>query len=240
MGSAKAELEWHGSTLLRRVVGLVARGVDGPVVVVRAAGQPLPALPEGVAVVDDPRAALGPLQGLAAGLAAVAAAAEVAYVSATDVPFLHPAFVRRVVAALDDDADVALPHAHGHRQPLAAAYRTALAATVEELVADGRLRPPDLFERCRVRRLDEAALLADPVLARLDPRLDSLISLDTPAAYAAARARPAPEVRVEVAGGGSVVVRAATWGEAARAVGVPLGAGDSEAPLAEGDVVGLG
>jgi len=39
MGTPKAALEWHGSTLLRRTVGIVARATGGPVVVVRAAGQ---------------------------------------------------------------------------------------------------------------------------------------------------------------------------------------------------------
>ncbi|HEV2753369.1 MAG TPA: NTP transferase domain-containing protein, partial [Solirubrobacteraceae bacterium] len=53
MGAAKAALEWHGSTLLRRVAGLVARGVDGPVVVVRAPGQALPALPATIELADD-------------------------------------------------------------------------------------------------------------------------------------------------------------------------------------------
>src|ERR671939_2131575 len=83
MGSPKAALEWHGSTLLRRVVGIVARGVDGPVVVVRAPGQELPALPEGVEVVEDAREGRGPLEGMAAGLAAVRDRAPVAYVSST-------------------------------------------------------------------------------------------------------------------------------------------------------------
>ena len=78
MGSPKAALEWHGSTLLRRVVGIVARGVDGPVVVVRAPGQELPGLPDGVELVEDAREGRGPLQGLAAGLAAVRDAAPVA------------------------------------------------------------------------------------------------------------------------------------------------------------------
>ncbi len=53
MGSPKAELEWHGSTLLRRVTGLVARAVDGPVVVVRAPDQGLPYLDGRVEVVAD-------------------------------------------------------------------------------------------------------------------------------------------------------------------------------------------
>lgn len=36
MGEPKAGLEWHGSTLLRRTVGVLARNAAAPVVVVRA------------------------------------------------------------------------------------------------------------------------------------------------------------------------------------------------------------
>jgi molybdopterin-guanine dinucleotide biosynthesis protein A len=181
MGRPKASLEWRGTTLLGHVVGIVAGVVDGPVVVVRAPGQALPALPDGVRVVDDPREGLGPLQGIAAGLAALADETELAYVSAVDVPFLHDAFVRAVLAALGDDreADVALPDVGGHHQPLAAAYRTALAPEVERLVGAGELRPAALFERCRVRRLDGAAL---------PHARESVRSLDTPEAYESARA----------------------------------------------------
>src|SRR5688500_11143072 len=93
MGRPKAALEWHGTTLLERVVGVVGRVVDGPVVVVRAPGQELPPLPPGVALATDAREGRGPLQGLAAGLEAVGGDAERAYVSSTDVPLLHPAFV---------------------------------------------------------------------------------------------------------------------------------------------------
>src|ERR1700755_2884271 len=67
MGSPKAALEWHGSTLLRRVTGLLARWVDGPVVVVRAPGQELPNLDPAIEVVADAREGRGPLQGLAGG-----------------------------------------------------------------------------------------------------------------------------------------------------------------------------
>src|SRR2546421_5579466 len=51
MGMAKAELEWHGSTLLRRTLGVLARSVDGPLLVVRSPGQPLPKIPPRVEVV---------------------------------------------------------------------------------------------------------------------------------------------------------------------------------------------
>ncbi|MBA2530034.1 MAG: NTP transferase domain-containing protein, partial [Euzebyales bacterium] len=124
MGTSKAALEWHGSTLLRRVVGIVSRAVDGPVLVVSAAGQPLPELGPDVRVLEDPRQGLGPLQGLAVGLAAAADIAPVAFVCSTDLPFLHVAFVRHVLRAFDDGVDVVLPHVRGFRQPLAAGYRT--------------------------------------------------------------------------------------------------------------------
>jgi molybdopterin-guanine dinucleotide biosynthesis protein A len=188
-------------------------------VVVRAPGQELPPLPEAIEVVEDAREGRGPLQGLAAGLAAVRDRAPAAYASSTDVPLLHPRFVRRVLAALDDDVDVVLPHAAGYPQPLAAVYRTDLADLVERLIAEDRMRPAFLFEACRVRRLDADALLADAALAALDLGAD-----------------PA-------------VVAAATLGEAAAASGLTLDehvvaalngdqiTRDPEAPLAAGDTV---
>jgi molybdenum cofactor guanylyltransferase len=142
MGRPKAALEWHGSTLLRRVVGIVARVVDGPVVVVKAPGQALPELPGEVAITTDAREGRGPLQGVAAGLSA-ASEAQWAYVSSTDVPFLHPAFVAVVLrAAQRGNVDVALPAAHGFRHPLSAAYRTALLPEVERLITEDLMRPP--------------------------------------------------------------------------------------------------
>lgn len=190
MGTPKAALAWQGSTLLHRTARALAEATGGPVVVVRAAGQSLPRLPDGVLVADDPREGLGPLQGIAAGLAALAgleAAPQAAFVAATDLPFLHRAFIRRVLAVrAEDQADVALPVARGHVQPLAAAYRVALAKDADELVAAGRLRPADLFATCAVSRVDEARLLADPALAAADPELDSLVNVNHPAEYAAA------------------------------------------------------
>ncbi len=243
MGTPKAALEWHGSTLLRRTAGIISRVVSGPVVVVRAPGQALPVLPGHVEVIDDPREGLGPVQGLAAGLAAVAGRAEVAFVCSTDMPFLHPAFVRRVLLAVADGADVSLPVARGYPQPLAAGYRTTLAQVAERLVKEGRLRPAFLFDGCAVIRLDEAALRADPVLAALDPDLDSVVNINEPADYAAARSRPAPAVTIQRFGAladghrGPQQIRAATVGGAAAALNGDQITRDGETPLAAGDCV---
>lgn len=189
MGSSKAWLDWHGNTLLHRTVAVLGRALDGPVVVVRAAGQELPELPAGTEVRDDPVPDRGPLPAIGVGLGHVADRAATAFVASVDLPLLHPGFVVRVLDALDGDHDVVLPVAHGHHQPLAAAYRTSLAGPIGELVAAGIGRPPSLFERARVLRLDEPSLLADRALAELDPDLDSLINVNTPQEYAAALAR---------------------------------------------------
>ncbi|MEV5412736.1 NTP transferase domain-containing protein [Thermopolyspora sp. NPDC052614] len=230
MGTSKAWLEWHGSTLLYRAVAVVGRAVEGPVVVVAAPGQELPPLPSGVAVVEDPVEGRGPMQGLAVGLAAVADRAESAFVCSTDLPFLHPAFVRCVLRGLGDSGvDVALPVARGFRQPLAAGYRTGLAGLVADLLDKGDLRPGMLFKHCEVAWLDDARLLADSELARRDPELDSVVNVNTREDYEEARHRPPPEVVVECfgalarkAGHRSVTVRAATIGAAASAVGLAL------------------
>ena len=258
MGRPKAELEWHGSTLLRRTLGVLARSVDGPLLVVRAADQPLPQLPAQVDIIEDPEQGLGPLQGVAAGLAALAGRAQTAFVCSTDLPFLHPAFVRRVLSVLTDDLDVVLPVARGYPQPLAAAYRVSLAPLVTELVAAGDRRPAFLFrhERCRTLRIDDAALLEDPVLAAADPLLDSVVNVNSPDDYRAARSQPAPQVTVQRYGAmagnghrGPRTVRAATLSGAAEAVGLILDrhviaalngdqiSRDGDVPLASGDTV---
>ena len=277
MGTAKAALEWHGSTLLRRVTGVLARAAGGPVVVVRAAGQPLPPLTAWVEVIEDPRPGLGPVQGIAAGLAAVASRAEFAFVCATDMPFLHPAFVRAVLAAAGGETggsgpgdrpgtvlpgaappDAVLPVARGYPQPLAAVYRTALAAEAGRRAAAGQLRLRSLLQNCVVRRQGEAALLGCRELAAVDPGLESLANLNTPADYARARARPAPGITVASgaeAGGAGRPARAATLAQAAAAAGLGLsraatvrGSGDTTAlrtedgefPLVSGDEVRFG
>ncbi|MGH8938316.1 MAG: molybdenum cofactor guanylyltransferase, partial [Actinomycetes bacterium] len=236
MGTAKAALEWHGSTLLRHVTGVVGRAVDGPVIVVRAPGQELPELDPKVVLCDDLEEGLGPMQGLAVGLAAAAEHSETAFVCSTDLPFLHAAFVRAVLRGFEPDAktpdaerpEVVLPFVHGYRQPMAAGYRTDLAPQITKLLDADRRRPAHLFEECNVRQLDDAELLSDPRLASVDPNLDSVINVNEPDEYREARSRPAPEIVVErygvlaTSGGGRGPrkVRAATIASAAEQVGL--------------------
>lgn len=209
MGRDKATLPWAGTTLLGHVLAVLGAAVDGPLVVVGAADRPPPPIPAppdpgpvdpGAAdpgttvrtplVVADPVAGRGPLQGLATGLTAAAGAgAGRAFVASVDLPLLHREYVEAVLALLTDDVEVVLPVLHGHRQPLAAAYDTRLGARATALLAEGALRPGQLFAVSAVREPGAGDLLADPALRRRDPDLDAVRGANTPDELAVLRER---------------------------------------------------
>jgi molybdopterin-guanine dinucleotide biosynthesis protein A len=181
MGRPKAFLPFGPETLLQRVVRICG-AVCGERIVVAAAGQDLPALPGDVAVVRDARREQGPLEGIAAGLAA--ARAPAAFVTSCDVPFLRAAHVARMFDALGDAAVARAVHG-GMAQPLLAVYRTSLAAKAARLVGEGRRRVILLAEG------ERESVVADP-----DP--GSFRDCDTPEEYA--EAVEAGRFRVELYG----------------------------------------
>lgn len=183
MGQPKALLDWLGTPLVAHVCELLRAELEGPLVVVRAARQTLPRLPDGTEVVEDRRPERGPLEGIAAGLRAVGDRAEAVYVSATDVPLLVPAVVRLESSALQDGVDAVVPRIGDRMYPLTASYRTSLLPLVERLLAEERLRALDLVQAIAVRWLTEQELRA------VDPELDSFRNVNTPEDYEAALAR---------------------------------------------------
>src|SRR5436309_15378318 len=78
MGLPKATLPFGPELMLQRVVRLLSSVVQ-PIVVVAAPTQSLPPLPADVLIARDDREARGPLEGLLAGLSAIAPHAEAAY-----------------------------------------------------------------------------------------------------------------------------------------------------------------
>src|SRR5713226_1148730 len=154
MGRPKAWLPFAGELMLPRVVRLLGEAV-APLVVVAAPDQDVPPLPAEVEIVRDPEQGRGPLQGLAAGLAALRGRTDAAYLSSCDVPFLQPAFVRRLIALLGDHA-ICVPRVGDYHHPLAAVYRLGVADTVARLLAENRLRPFFLFEAVPTRVVDDA------------------------------------------------------------------------------------
>jgi molybdopterin-guanine dinucleotide biosynthesis protein A len=176
MGQPKAWLPFGPERMLQRVVRLVSSAA-GPIVVVAAPDQEVPPLPSGVLLVRDPVSGRGPLQGLAAGLAGLPESVELAYATATDVPFLEPAWIDRL-RDLIGDHDLAIPFAEGYHHPLAALYRrSTVLPAIEALLHADRLRPFFLMEAVRTRVVE-----ADE-LREVDPELRTLRNLNTPGDY---------------------------------------------------------
>ena len=176
MGQPKAWLPIGDEVLLQRVVR-VLREVVEPVVVVAAPGQEVPELPVGVEIVHDPVEGRGPLQGLATGLTALFGKVDAVYLSSCDAPFLHAAFVRRMVKLLDEASSIAVPHISDYHHPLASVYRVSALDAVNSLLAANRMRPVFLFDAVptRIVHADE--------LIDIDPTLESLRNVNTPEEY---------------------------------------------------------
>ncbi len=165
MGRSKADLPFGPETMLQRVVRLLS-GVVGPIVVVAAPGQVLPDLADDVLLAHDQNPENGPLEGLAAGLAALEGHADAAYVTGCDVPLLVPGFVKDMIHQLGD-AEMAVPKTDGYLHPLSAVYRLSVLTRVRELLAAGRRRPAFLFEGAQVEVVDPRQLPSDPELLTL-------------------------------------------------------------------------
>jgi molybdenum cofactor guanylyltransferase len=180
MGVAKATLPFGGETMLQRVVRLLGAAVS-PIIVVAAREQPLPPLPDTVGITRDEREAKGPLEGIRAGLSALPASVDAAYITSCDVPLLVPAFVERMIALMGDH-DIAVMEVDGFPHPLSAIYRRDTLVHVESLLAADRLRPVFLFDAVRTRRVKPEEMTV------VDPELRTLRNLNTPEDYRAALA----------------------------------------------------
>lgn len=175
MGLPKLTLPFGPELMLQRVVRLVGEVVPR-VVVVAAPDQELPKLSSEVTVVRDRREGRGPLEGLAAGLGALAGQADSAYATSCDVPLLVPAFVERMFNLLGEH-DIAVPKDGRFHHPLAAVYRTSVLPEIDALLAAERLRPLFLFERC-----DTLEVPVDDLRA-IDAELATLENLNRPEDY---------------------------------------------------------
>lgn len=170
MGRDKAWLPWRGRPVLEHVVEQLATAVD-EVLVVSAPGQILPEIP--ARRVEDQHEGLGPLAGLAAGLAACKPG--LSFVTASDAPFLSAAFVSALLAP-----GTAAAPADGERvHPLSGAYPVDAAEAAQELLDRGRRRPLDLLEYSQFKALPLSSL----------PGAQAVAGFNTPGEYlAAARA----------------------------------------------------
>ncbi len=180
MGSPKAWLSFGSETLVARVVRTLSDVVQ-PVVVVAAVEQPLPQFPKDVVVAYDRTPDCGPLEGIAAGLDAIADRTDAAFVCGCDAALLCEEVVRHLCRLLGE-FDGVVPVIEGHRQTLAAVYHSRVLRTIESLLAAGERKTYRLLDRISTRFVQENELLA------VDSGLKSFRTMNTPQEYLAALA----------------------------------------------------
>jgi molybdopterin-guanine dinucleotide biosynthesis protein A len=175
MGRDKWSLPFGDETLLQRTVRLAREVVDEVVVVARE-GQDVEI---DAPVVRDPAEGFGPLAGLVAGLAATEA--DRVFLTSCDVPFLRPAYVRRMFD-LAAGHPLAVPLVDGYHMSTSAVYGREVLPVARGLLAARRLRPFFLLEAFPARIVEPAELLD------VDPDLASFRNCNTPEEYGQALA----------------------------------------------------
>ncbi|MBI2157133.1 MAG: molybdenum cofactor guanylyltransferase [Candidatus Rokubacteria bacterium] len=160
-GRPKALMELGGRRIVERVLDAVAPAVDDLLLVTNT---PDLYASLGVPMVADVYPDAGSLGGIYSGLKA--APGETAFTVACDMPFLHPAVVRLVVARAGE-ADVVIPRVGGQLETLHACYAKSCLPHIEERILAGRLKIVGFFERVRVIEIAEAEVARhrDPAIA---------------------------------------------------------------------------
>ena len=159
MGRDKATLVWEGTPLLLRVITRLAPIATG----VWVAARPGQKLPVGeYHRVDDVRPGEGPLAGLAAGLAAIAAEADTTpvAVAACDYPHADPALFPALLA-ISPDAAAIVPFLGGRAHPLLAVWRSDLGPVCDRALARGARRVRDVLDEIGAVEVDAGDLLGE-------------------------------------------------------------------------------
>ena len=157
--------------MLDRTIAAVTAVADEVIVVVGIEGRT--GLPDGVRVATDPEPDGGPLVGVVAGLEA--AAHPTVLVVGGDMPWLVPAVLEALIAALEPRSEAAALEVDGRAQQLPVAVRTGAAlAAAQVLTAAGGRRLGALVE------VLETALVPEVAWRALDPDGATLRDVDVP------------------------------------------------------------
>ena len=124
------------------------------IIVVKAAGQELPALEarRPLAVVEDLIPGKGPLGGIYSGLRS--ASHELSIAVACDMPLLCVPLLRKL-CLLADGYDVVIPRREGRLQPLHAVYRRTCGDAIGEEIRAGRFEVISFLHAVRVRYVND-------------------------------------------------------------------------------------
>lgn len=171
MGEDKAGLEFAGLPLISHVTRKLATVFTSVLII---GPERLAALHPGAPIVPDARPGLGPLGALATALDA--SQTPWLFLAACDMPLIQPSLVRHIAAralASPGAQAVAISGPHG-LEPLHAAYRRDIHASVWEALDSGRASMRGLLASLRVVTIDPQDV------ARFDPRGLSAYNANTP------------------------------------------------------------
>lgn len=166
----KAIAELDGESLIRRVTDRVADAVDE--VIVNCRRDQRAVIETALAGLDyrvaaDPIAGRGPVAGVRTGCRL--ARGTWTFVTACDMPFLQPEVVDRLFGMVT--ADGVVPQVDGHRQPLAAVYRTdAAVAAADTTLRAGSRSMRDFVDRLSVDTVTDS--IPPRVVSDIDTRTD--------------------------------------------------------------------
>jgi len=152
-GRDKASEPLDGRPLLQWVEHRLEQ-VAQEIIVVKAAGQKLPALESRrpLTAVEDLVPGKGPLGGIYSGLQA--ASHELSIAVGCDMPLLCVPLLRRL-CVLADGYDVVIPRRAGRLQPLHAVYRRDCGEAIRRELQGERLKVISFLHAVRVRYVDE-------------------------------------------------------------------------------------
>ncbi len=172
-GGDKLAAQLDGQTVLARSVA-VARAVAGEVLVVLGPDDPDPGI-HGARVARDPIAHAGPLAGVVTGLGALHDRGT-ALVLAGDMPRVRPPVLGLLVAAIEDDDDVAAAHLEADpvaTLPLAVRPSVVLAAA-RRLLGEDRRSLRALLDAL------PAVVVPSATWRAVDPEAETLLDIDVP------------------------------------------------------------
>ncbi|MDY6906162.1 MAG: molybdenum cofactor guanylyltransferase [Thermodesulfobacteriota bacterium] len=157
-----------GSPIFQRIYDVMQAVFDEVVIVTNT---PLLYLPWDAAITTDVHAHRSSLTGIHAGLFFVKT--PYAFFAACDAPFLQKPLVETIVANVEANVDVVVPETAKGYEPLCAVYARPSLRVIEAALARGVFTIRSVFDRLRVKTIDEATLRPH------DPELASFFNVNT-------------------------------------------------------------
>ncbi len=171
LGRDKALESIGGKRLIERVLEtLTPLTAEILVVVAHPEQAEALSLPPSVGVLTDAYPKRGSLGGIFTGLRA--SAEPWSLVVACDMPFLNSTLLRRLIEGRAG-VDAVIPRLGGRPEPLHALYSKACLEPMERMLTAGQLKIAPLFDKVKVRYLDEEAI------DRIDPKHLSFFNINT-------------------------------------------------------------